>query len=111
MGLDQHRAQITAEWLDTATGELSRKRIAPADRARVRAFAAQFRDQELEDDLTLGWIGVPGGDREPGSRVEGRFDHHGEDTAAIGATNQEPAFAPRRVRAGGIVGRDVSVHY
>ena len=24
MGLDQHRAQITAEWIDTATGELSR---------------------------------------------------------------------------------------
>ena len=24
MGLDQHRAQITAEWLDTETGEVSR---------------------------------------------------------------------------------------
>ena len=24
MGLDQHRAQITAEWIDTATGEISR---------------------------------------------------------------------------------------
>jgi hypothetical protein len=23
MGLDQHRAQITAEWLDTDTGEIS----------------------------------------------------------------------------------------
>ena len=32
MGLDQHRAQITAEWLDTATGEVARTRIAPADR-------------------------------------------------------------------------------
>jgi hypothetical protein len=30
MGLDQHRAQITAEWLDTSTGEISRRRIAPA---------------------------------------------------------------------------------
>jgi hypothetical protein len=31
MGLDQHRAQITAEWIDTATGE-----IGPgADRARA----------------------------------------------------------------------------
>ncbi len=45
MGLDRHRVQITAELLDTAAGELSRKRIAPADRAQVRAFAARFRDQ------------------------------------------------------------------
>jgi transposase len=57
MGLDQHRAQITAEWLDTATGEISRKRIAPADRAGVRAFAARFGGQELEVALeaTTGW--------------------------------------------------------
>ena len=57
MGLDQHRAQITAEWLDTATGELSRKRIAPADRDGVRAFATRFRGRELEVALeaTTGW--------------------------------------------------------
>jgi transposase len=57
MGLDQHRAQITAEWLDTATGEISRKRIAPADRDGVRRFAASFRGQELEVALeaTTGW--------------------------------------------------------
>ena len=30
MGLDQHRAQITAEWLDSETGEVSRGRVAPA---------------------------------------------------------------------------------
>ena len=35
MGLDQHRAQITAEWIDTSTGEVSRTRIAPADRDRA----------------------------------------------------------------------------
>ena len=33
MGLDQHRAQITAEWIDTSTGEVSRGRVIPADRA------------------------------------------------------------------------------
>ena len=32
MGLDQHRAQITAEWIDTETGEVSRQRVAPAHR-------------------------------------------------------------------------------
>jgi transposase len=57
MGLDQHRAQITAEWLDTDSGEISRKRIAPADRAGVHAFAARFQGQEPEVALeaTTGW--------------------------------------------------------
>ena len=57
MGLDQHRAQITAEWIDTSTGEVSRTRIAPADRDRVRRFAGRFRGQELEVALeaTTGW--------------------------------------------------------
>jgi transposase len=57
MGLDQHRAQITAEWLDTDTGEVSRRRIAPADRGGVRRFAAAFREEELEVALeaTTGW--------------------------------------------------------
>src|SRR5215218_1367934 len=57
MGLDQHRAQITAEWLDSDTGEVSRRRVVPADRAGVRAFAARFRGRELEVALeaTTGW--------------------------------------------------------
>jgi transposase len=57
MGLDQHRAQITAEWVDTSTGELSRSRIAPAHRAGVRRFVDRFRGQELEVavEATTGW--------------------------------------------------------
>ena len=57
MGLDQHRAQITAEWLDTNTGELSRGRVAPADRESVRAFLGRFAGQELEValEVTTGW--------------------------------------------------------
>jgi transposase len=57
MGLDQHRAQITAEWVDTSTGELSRSRIAPAHRAGVRRFVERFRGRELEVALeaTTGW--------------------------------------------------------
>ncbi|MCA1678018.1 MAG: transposase [Actinobacteria bacterium] len=57
MGLDQHRAQISAEWIDTATGEISRKRVAPADREGVRRFAARFRGEKLEVALeaTTGW--------------------------------------------------------
>jgi hypothetical protein len=57
MGLDQHRAQITAEWIDTATGELSRSRITPAHRAGVRRFVERLRGLELEVALeaTTGW--------------------------------------------------------
>ena len=57
MGLDQHRAQISAEWLDTMTGEVSRARIVPADRAGVRKFFAPFKGQGLEVALeaTTGW--------------------------------------------------------
>ena len=57
MGLDQHRAQITAEWLDTETGEVSRARVTPADRAGVRRFLARFAGQQLEVALeaTTGW--------------------------------------------------------
>lgn len=47
-GLDQHRAQITAEWLDTDTGEVMRTRITPAHRAGVRRFCERFDGQELE---------------------------------------------------------------
>jgi hypothetical protein len=38
MGLDQHRAQITAEWIDTGAGEVYRARVSPADREGVRRF-------------------------------------------------------------------------
>jgi transposase len=57
MGLDQHRAQITAEWLDSATGEVSRARLAPAHRENVRRFLSRFSGQDLEVALeaTTGW--------------------------------------------------------
>jgi transposase len=57
MGVDQHRGQITAEWLDTATGEVSRARVAPAHRVPVRRFLQRFRGDELEVALeaTTGW--------------------------------------------------------
>jgi transposase len=57
MGLDQHRGQITGEWIDTETGEVQRTRVAPADRAAVRKFLSRFRGRELEVALeaTTGW--------------------------------------------------------
>jgi transposase len=57
MGVDQHRAQITAEWIDLASGEISRARVRPADRVGVRRFLARFAGQQLEVALeaTTGW--------------------------------------------------------
>src|SRR5690349_18474517 len=57
MGLDQHRGQVTGEWIDTETGEVERTRVAPADRAHVRRWLSRFRGQELEVALeaTTGW--------------------------------------------------------
>ncbi len=57
MGLDQHRAQITADWLDTETGETGRARVAPAHRDGVREFLDRFAGQQLEVALeaTTGW--------------------------------------------------------
>src|SRR3954468_2452466 len=57
MGLGQHRAQITAEWLDTESGEIGRARVSPADRDHVRRFAARFAGRPLEAALeaTTGW--------------------------------------------------------
>jgi transposase len=60
MGLDQHRAQITAEWIDTDTGELGRGRISPALRGDVRRFFKRFVGQQLEVALEArtGWCFV-----------------------------------------------------
>jgi hypothetical protein len=57
MGLDQHRGQVAAEWIDTATGEVSRARVAPAHREPVRRFLQRFGGGELEVALgaTTGW--------------------------------------------------------
>ena len=57
MGLDQHRGQITGEWIDSGTGEVRRTRVAPADRLAVRKFLSRFRGRELEVALeaTTGW--------------------------------------------------------
>ena len=45
-GLDIHRKQLTFDYLDTATGEVRRGQIAPADRAHLRAWLARFAGVE-----------------------------------------------------------------
>ena len=97
MGLDQHRAQITAEWLDTDTGELTRTRISPAHRAGVRRFCERFRGQDLEVGLeaTTGWRFVAEELRRVGAVV-----HLAEpaETAARRETRSAPR-ATERMRA------------
>ena len=83
MGVDQHRAQITAEWIDLATGEISRARVLPADRAGVRRFLGRFAGEQLEVALeaTTGWRFVVEELREAGAVVHlARADarHHRE---------------------------------
>ena len=54
-GLDIHRKQITFDYLDTATGEVKRGQITPADRAHLRAWLARFAGRDdvevVERDL------------------------------------------------------------
>jgi transposase len=71
MGLDQHRAQVTVEWIDTETGELARARVAPAHREGIRRFLSRFSGQELEVALeaTTGWRFVVEELRAIGARV------------------------------------------
>jgi transposase len=45
-GLDIHRKQLTSGYLDTATGEVKRGQVAPADRAHLRAWLARFAGRE-----------------------------------------------------------------
>ena len=46
MGLDQHRAQITADWLDTDTGELTERRLEHGN-GEARAFYAELQGKVL----------------------------------------------------------------
>ena len=56
-GLDIHRKQITFDYLDTATGEVRRGQIAPADRAHLRAWLARFAGR---DDVAFAVEGCTG---------------------------------------------------
>lgn len=57
MGFDQHREQIAFDALDTATGEVSRGRIRPADRLAFRRWLGRWKGEEVEAALeaTTGW--------------------------------------------------------
>jgi transposase len=82
-GLDIHRKQITFDYLDTATGEVKRGQIAPADRAHLRAWLARFADR---DDVAFAVEGCAGWRYVTGElAAAGITAHLGEpaDTAAL----------------------------
>ena len=56
-GLDIHRKQLTFDYLDTVTGEVERGRVAPADRAHLRAWLARFAGR---DDVAFALEGCTG---------------------------------------------------
>ena len=56
-GLDIHRKQLTFDYLDTATGEVKRGQIAPADRAHLRAWLVRFAGR---DDVAFAVEGCTG---------------------------------------------------
>ena len=89
MGLDQHRAQITAEWIDSVTGEIGRARVVPAHREGVRRFLERFAGQDLEVALeaTTGWRFVVEELRSVGAGV-----HLGEpaQTSALRGNKKRP---------------------
>jgi transposase len=56
-GLDIHRKQLTFDYLDTATGEVERGQIAPADRRHLRSWLARFAGR---DDVAFALEGCTG---------------------------------------------------
>ncbi len=55
--LDLHRSQITYQWLDPATGDVHRGRIAPGAREPLRTWLAGFEgtDAHFALEATTGW--------------------------------------------------------
>src|ERR1700740_2285262 len=62
-GLDIHRKQLTFDYLNTATGQVSRGQVTPADREHLRAWLARFAgrdDAEFAFEGCTGWRYVAG---------------------------------------------------
>ncbi len=97
MGLDQHRGQITGEWIDTETGEVQRTRVVPADRAGVRKWLSRFRGRELEVALeaTTGWRFVVEALRRVGAEeLRSCAPSPCSDRCAAASSRQSPAATP-----------------
>jgi transposase len=56
-GLDIHRKQLTFDCLDTATGQVMRGQVSPADREHLRGWLARFAGR---DDVAFAFEGCTG---------------------------------------------------
>ena len=56
-GLDIHRKQLTFDYLDTVTGQVTRGQVSPADREHLRAWLARFAGR---DDVAFAFEGCTG---------------------------------------------------
>jgi hypothetical protein len=57
-GFDIHREQLTFDYLDTVTGEVTRGQIAPADRGHLRSWLARLENPEaaaFAAEACTGW--------------------------------------------------------
>jgi hypothetical protein len=88
--LDIHRKQLTFDYPDTVTGEVKRGQIAPADRAHLRAWLAQFagRDVAFMLEGCTGW-------RYVAEELAGVAAHVGEPADTAAARGPEWAANPR----------------
>ncbi len=68
-GLDIHRKQLTFDYLDTATGEVKRGQIVPADRAHLRSWLVRFAGR---DDVAFALEGCTGWRLRRGGAGRGR---------------------------------------
>jgi transposase len=62
-GVDIHRKQLTFDYLDTVTGQVTRGRVAPADREHLRAWLGRFAgraDAAFAIEGCTGWRYVAG---------------------------------------------------
>src|ERR1700758_4672873 len=64
-GLDIHRKQLTFDYLDTVSGQVTRGQVAPADREHLRAWLARVarRDDDAAfamEACTVGGTPLPG---------------------------------------------------
>ena len=105
MGLDQHRAQITADWVDTSTGETWRSRVTPGHRGGVRQFLGRFAGQELEVALeaTTGWRFVVEELHAVGARVH--LAEPAETSALRGSKKRQERPGGRQASAAAADGR------
>ena len=51
-GLDIHRKQLTFDYLDTVTGQVTRGQVTPADREHLRAWLARFAGRD-DDQVSV----------------------------------------------------------